>query len=48
MYNFAHKRRSNQYIRKQMSEIYEFETDVKNSFYTANIGDEVFKLYELD
>jgi len=33
---------------EQMSEIYEFETDLKNSFYTANIGDEVFKLYELD
>jgi len=33
---------------EQMSEIYEFETDVKNSFYTANIGDEVFKLYELE
>jgi galactokinase len=32
---------------EQMSEIYEFETDVKNSFYIANIGDEVFKLYEL-
>lgn len=32
----------------QMSEIYEFETDVKNSFYIANIGDEVFKLYELE
>jgi len=33
---------------EQMSEIYEFETDVKNSFYIANIGDEVFKLYELE
>ena len=33
---------------EQMSEIYEFETDVKNSFYIANIGDEVFKLYDID
>lgn len=33
---------------EQMSEIYEFETDVKNSFYIANIGDEVFKLYEFE
>ena len=33
---------------EQMSEIYEFETDLKNSFYIANIGDEVFKLYELE
>lgn len=33
---------------EQMSEIYEFETDEKNSFYTANIGAEVFKLYELE
>jgi len=33
---------------EQMSEIYEFETDLKNSFYRANIGDEVFKLYELE
>jgi len=32
---------------EQISEIYEFETDVQNFFFTANIGDDIFKLYEL-
>lgn len=28
---------------EQMSEIHEFETDVKTDFYTTNIGDDIFK-----
>jgi galactokinase len=32
---------------EQINEIYEFETDVQNSFFTANIGDDIFKLYDL-
>ncbi len=31
-----------------MSEIYEFETDVPNTFFTAQIGDDIFKYYELE
>jgi galactokinase len=33
---------------EQMSEIYEFETDVQNSFFTAQIGDDIFKHYEFE
>ncbi len=33
---------------EQMSEIYEFETDVQNSFFTAQIGDDIFKLYDIE
>jgi len=33
---------------EQMSEIHEFETDVKTDFYTANIGDDIFKHYEFE
>jgi galactokinase len=32
---------------EQINEIYEFETDVQNFFFTANIGDDIFKLYNL-
>ena len=33
---------------EQMSEIYEFETDVQNSFFTAQIGDDIFKHYDIE
>jgi len=33
---------------EQMSEIYEFETDVPNTFFTAQIGDDIFKLYDIE
>jgi len=33
---------------EQINEIYEFETDVQNFFFTANIGDDIFKLYDLE
>lgn len=33
---------------EQMSEIYEFETDVPNTFFTAQIGDDIFKYYEFE
>jgi galactokinase len=33
---------------EQMSEIYEFETDVPNTFFTAQIGDDIFKHYEFE
>jgi|GEM_PF-2271165 len=31
-----------------INEIYEFETDVQNFFFTANIGDDIFKLYDME
>jgi len=33
---------------EQMSEIYEFEADVQNSFFTAQIGDDIFKHYDIE